>query len=261
MIADLGILLAVALGINLLMFGVAYKFQTDKLTDISYALTFIVLVLWAFYTHDHNTVKATGAAMVCVWAARLGSFLLYRIRKTGTDHRFDDIRGNFKKFLQFWVLQGVSVWVILIPMLLLLTQTQTLFSIVSLLGLLVWAFGLVVEATADIQKFRFTSNPANKGKWIDQGIWKLSRHPNYFGEICVWVGTYLFAVSSLHTGQVIVAIVSPLFITSLLLFVSGIPKLEKSADQRWGKDKAYQEYKRRTSLLILSPKKPAKTGS
>ena len=259
MLADLGILLLVAILINLAMFVVAYKFQTDKLTDLSYAITFIVLVLYALYTNDQTQVKVIGTAMVCIWATRLGSFLAYRIRKTGKDHRFDDIRKDFKKFLQFWLLQGVSVWVILIPALLLIAGKHTAFTILSLLGMAVWGFGLVVEAFADWQKFRFTSNPGNKGKWIDEGIWKFSRHPNYFGEICVWVGMYLFVVSSLSTLQVVVAIVSPLFITSLLLFISGVPKLEKSADERWGKDKAYQEYKRRTSLLILSPKKPARS--
>jgi len=258
MIVDLGILLVVALVINLAMFAVAYKFQTDKLTDISYAVTFVALVLYSLFTHQLSVAKVVGVVMVCIWAVRLGSFLLYRIRKTGKDSRFDDIRGDFKKFLQFWMLQGVSVWVILVPVLLLITSDQTIFSIVSLAGLLIWMFGLCVEAIADLQKYHFTSDPANTDKWIDEGIWKLSRHPNYFGEICVWVGIYLLAVSSLSNWQVVVAIVSPLFITSLLLFVSGIPKLEQSADERWGKSKDYQAYKRRTSLLVLSPKRPAK---
>jgi steroid 5-alpha reductase family enzyme len=257
MVGDLLILLGVALGINLVMFVVAFTFQTDKLTDISYALTFIVLALYGLFAHDASTTKTLGTALVCVWAIRLGSFLLYRIRKTGKDSRFDDIRGNFSKFLQFWVLQGLSVWVILIPLLLLLSTKRTSFTILSVVGLLIWGAGLVIETTADLQKYRFTSNPASKGQWIDEGIWKYSRHPNYFGEISVWVGVYLFAVSSLSNIQVLVALVSPLFIASLLLFVSGIPKLEKSADERWGADKRYQEYKRRTSLLFLSPKKPA----
>jgi steroid 5-alpha reductase family enzyme len=251
MIGDLLILLGVALGINLVMFVVAFKFQTDT-------LTFIILVLAALFSHTFATTKILGTAMACVWALRLGGFLLYRIRKTGKDSRFDDIRGNFKKFLQFWVLQGASVWIILIPLLILLSNDQVSFTILSVLGLVVWAAGVAIEATADLQKYRFTRNSANKGKWIDEGIWKYSRHPNYFGEISVWVGMYLFAVSSLSNIQVVLAVVSPLFITSLLLFVSGVPKLEKSADERWGKNKKYQEYKRRTSLVVLSPKKPAK---
>lgn len=256
--SELFILLGAALGINGTMFLVAYRYQTDTLTDISYAVTFVVLVVYGLLANDLTSTKFVGAAMVSVWALRLGSFLLYRIRKTRKDSRFDDIRGNFKKFLQFWVLQGLSVWVILLPILLLFSNKSAPLGIVSYAAILIWAFGLTVEAVADLQKYRFTSNPAHKGQWIDEGIWKYSRHPNYFGEITVWVGAYLFALPSLSTGQVVLAIASPLFITSLLLFVSGIPKLEKSADERWGNDKAYQEYKRRTSLLFLAPKKPAR---
>jgi steroid 5-alpha reductase family enzyme len=253
---DLLILLGVALVINLAMFGLAYKFQTDKLTDISYAITFVVLVVAGLYMHPVDAAKIIAAIMVGLWAFRLGAFLLYRISKTGKDSRFDKIRGDFKKFLQFWVGQGLSVWVILLPVLLLLDSHHTGFTALSILGLLIWAGGLTLEAVADLQKLWFTRDPANKGKWIDEGVWSYSRHPNYFGEISVWVGTYLFAVSSLDVWQVVVAIVSPLFITSLLLFVSGLPKLEKYADERWGKQKAYQEYKRRTSLLIPAPKRP-----
>lgn len=256
---DLLLLLGVALGINLAMFLVAYKLQTDKLTDISYAVTFIVLALTALFLGEPDAAKVIGAVMVCTWAVRLGSFLLYRVSKVGKDSRFDEIRGNFKKFLWFWVSQGFSVWVILIPILLLAGSKHTAFSALSILGLLIWAGGLALEAVADLQKFWFTSDPKNKGKWIDEGVWSTSRHPNYFGEISVWVGVYLFAVSSLETWQVVVAIASPLFITSLLLFVSGIPKLEKSADERWGGKAAYREYKRRTSLLVPSPKKPAES--
>jgi steroid 5-alpha reductase family enzyme len=258
MLMDILLPLMIALGINLTIFLVAFKLQTDKLTDVSYALTFIVLTLFTLFSHSISTVKVVGAGMVCLWGLRLGSFLLYRIRKTGKDRRFDEMRGNFKQFLQFWVLQGVSAWIILIPLVVLLASKNTIVSIVGVLGAMLWLFGLVVEAIADWQKYHFNTNPTNKGTWIDQGIWKYSRHPNYFGEICVWVGLYIFAVPSLTTGQVVLAIVSPLFITSLLLFVSGIPKLEQSADERWGDNKDYQEYKRRTSLLVLSPKRPAK---
>lgn len=258
---DLLVALGVALAINLAMFVVAFKFQTDKLTDISYAVTFVVLVLYGLLVNNITASKLAAVIMVCVWSTRLGGFLLYRIRKTGRDKRFDGIRENFKKFLQFWVLQGISVWVILMPTLLLLSSERTVFDLLGVIGLLVWGTGLYVEATADIQKYHFSQSPANKNKWIDSGIWRFSRHPNYFGEILVWIGMYLFAAMSLSLPQVVLAAISPLFITSLLLFISGIPKLEKGADERWGDDPAYREYKRRTSLLLPAPKKPAKNIS
>lgn len=255
---DIWIALLVAVVINLVMFGFAFRRQTDKLTDISYALTFIALMAYMQITHQATAATIVGVVMVSLWAVRLGGFLLYRISKTGKDHRFDEMRGNFRKFLQFWVMQGLSVWVILIPMLLLLQSKHTMLTVMSFLGAFIWVVGLLIEAIADVQKFRFSQNPANKNKWIDEGIWKYSRHPNYFGEITVWVGAYLFAISSLSITQAVIGLVSPLFIASLILFVSGVPKLEKSADERWGNSKTYQEYKRRTSMLVLAPKKPAK---
>ena len=103
--------------------------------------------------------------------------------------------------------------------------------------------------------FNFIQNKKNKGKWIDTGLWAYSRHPNYFGEILVWLGMHIAVVSGLVTAnQQLVASISPLFIAFLLLFVSGVPLLEKSAEKRWGKNKKYQQYKVTTSLLIPLPK-------
>ena len=126
---------------------------------------------------------------------------------------------------------------------------------VSFIGVAMWLFGLVVEATADIQKFRFTQNPVNKGKWIAEGLWSWSRHPNYFGEITIWTGMYIALIATLTNPERIVGLSSPLFIAGILLFATGIPILEKQADERWGKEKAYREYKKRTSELLLLPPK------
>jgi len=118
------------------------------------------------------------------------------------------------------------------------------------IGVAVWAIGLVCETIADLQKMAFSNDPANKDKWIDTGIWHYSRHPNYFGEILVWVGVYLYTLASLPLLPAVIGLVSPAFIIILLLFISGIPILEKSADKRWGSESKYQAYKKRTSILI-----------
>jgi steroid 5-alpha reductase family enzyme len=249
------IALGVSLVINISLFLVAFRRKTDKLTDASYAISFIALGFYALAMGPLTPYRFMLFAIVAVWAVRLGGFLLFRIWQTGKDGRFDQMRGSFWKFGKFWVSQGLSVWVILIPTLLALRYEHAQLSLQALIGLLVWASGVAIEATADIQKYTFSTNPANKNKWIDQGIWHYSRHPNYFGEICVWAGTYLFAASVLSGAESIVGIVSPLFIAALLLFVSGIPILEKSADARWGKQAAYKAYKKRTSILIPLPPK------
>ena len=245
--------LLVSLSINVTMFLVAFKMQSDKLTDISYAATFATIALWGYFTSEQTSFHLVLLVMVCLWALRLGGFLLYRVIKVGKDARFDGMRESFTKFGKFWLAQAVTVWVVMLPAIFAF-NTDFKWDNSIVIGLALWVVGLVCEAIADWQKFAFSRNPSNKNKWIDTGIWKYSRHPNYFGEILVWVGVYLYVFLSLSTLEAYVARISPLFIMVLLLFVSGIPILEKSADKRWGDKKEYREYKRRTSVLIPLPK-------
>lgn len=242
--------LALAIGINVAMFVPAFLFKTDRLTDISYALTFMVLAGLAFQNSSITNAHFVLLVAVSVWALRLGSFLLIRIWKTKRDKRFDDKRNSFVKFLAFWLLQGFSVFVILIPSLLVFENQNARIADLSYFGLAIFIIGLLLESTADIEKYRFNSNPRNKGKWIATGVWRYSRHPNYLGEMLVWIGIYIFAVPMLPINAVLLGLISPLYIITLLLFISGIPLLEKSADARWGKDKNYQEYKRKTPVLV-----------
>ncbi len=247
--------LIVSLIINLSMFVVAFRLQSDKLTDISYAVTFATIAGWGFALSDKTWFHTVLLAMVAIWALRLGGFLLYRVVKNGKDARFDEMRGNFYKFGKFWVAQAITVWVVMIPSIFAFDATPTV-TILQTIGVVMWVIGLLCETAADFQKMAFSSNPANKGKWIASGIWKYSRHPNYFGEILVWTGVYIYVVTSLPPLQALIGLASPLFIITLLLFISGIPILEKSADQRWGDNPAYKAYKKRTSILIpLPPKK------
>lgn len=243
--------LIVSLVINYSLFFVAYRNKTDKLTDLSYAITFISLTFFGMLTaRETNMYSWILAAMVIMWAVRIGTFLFVRIRKTGVDHRFDDKRDSFVRFGAFWTLQAITVWVVMLSSLLFFEAESDPTWWLALLGVAIWAKGLIIESIADIQKYNFTQNKANKGKFINIGLWSRSRHPNYFGEILVWVGVYVFVVSALDGTNQLVATISPLFITAMLLFVSGIPLLEKGADERWGKDKDYQKYKKNTPVLI-----------
>ncbi len=244
------ITLAISLGINLIMFIPAFLLKTDKLTDISYAMTFLAVALSSLFLNQIYLYSLILMAMIFVWALRLGLFLLIRVRKIGKDKRFDDKRSNFWKFGKFWVLQGISVWIIMIPSVLFLSKDATSLSSISYLGVIIWALGLVIEAVADIQKYIFKNKPENKERWIEIGLWKYSRHPNYFGEIALWFGIYFFVLPGLTFWESIIGLVGPLYIASLILFISGIPLLEKSADSRWGNLADYQAYKKRTSLII-----------
>lgn len=247
---------AISLAINGLLFLLAFASKSDKLTDLSYALTFVAIIIFGFVTAntERSVYDFILLGAVLLWALRVGSFLLHRVIKSGRDKRFDDVRHNFVKFGRFWLGQAVAVPVILSPAIMAL-DTGVQGGWLTMAGAVTWLFGFALETLADDQKRRFNANPSNKGKWIASGTWKYSRHPNYFGEICVWLGIYLVAFTALDGPQRLVGLVSPLFISVLLIFISGIPPLEKSADRRWGENRNYQSYKQRTSILIPLPPK------
>ncbi len=248
--------LAISLGINLIFFIVATLFRTDKLTDLTYGLTFIILTLgFLFLGQVPYRYQIILSIMVCLWAIRLVSYLFIRILKIKKDSRFDKIRGNPWQFLKFWLLQGFSVWVILLPSFYLLAQKENKsLAPVMVLGIGVWFLGLVIETIADWQKFVFKNKSENKDLWISSGLWAYSRHPNYFGEMLVWWGIFIFVLPSFRDWSWI-NIIGPIFITCLLLFVSGIPPLEKRYQEKYANNKAYQDYKEKTSLLIPWPPK------
>ena len=242
-----------SIGLNLVMFVPAYIYKTDKLTDISYAITFLLITIIAFSLSAQTLNKTILAIMIALWSIRLGAFLFIRIRKMKKDKRFDGMRESFTKFIKFWLLQGLTVWIVLIPSVLFFATDR---NEVIMIGAVIWLAGIIIETIADAQKYKFKQNTKNKDKFIQEGLWKYSRHPNYFGEILCWIGIYIYVFLSLTTTQKIIGLISPLFIIMLLLFVSGIPLLEKYADDKWGRRKDYKEYKRKTSLLIpLPPKK------
>jgi steroid 5-alpha reductase family enzyme len=194
-------------------------------------------------------------ALVLIWAGRLGTFLFRRIQKAGKDERFDDIKPSFVRFLNTWTLQGLWVTFTLAAALAAITSTtRKELGIFALIGGIVWVIGFTIEAVADAQKSRFRAQPENEGEFIHTGLWSWSRHPNYFGEIVIWVGVAIIALPILQ-GWTYVTLISPVFVTLLLTRVSGIPMLEKRADEKWGDREDYQAYKENTSVLIPLPPK------
>ncbi len=245
------ITLLISFAVQTLFFIFAASFKTDKVTDLSYGLTFFIIVIALLFLAPQLTIPViTLVSMVAIWAIRLAAYLFQRILKIKKDKRFDGIREDFLKFAQFWFFQGLTVWMIMIPFTLYLTkQVDPQLKPLNLLGLFIWLSGLIIETVADAQKFKFKSNPENKGRWIETGLWNYSRHPNYFGEILCWVGVFIYTLPSL-TGWEYLSVISPIYITSLLLFVSGIPTLEKKYDERYKDNKKYWNYKESTSVLV-----------
>jgi len=237
--------------IQWLAFIPAYLLQSEKFFDLTGSITYIsVITIAVFFSAGADVRSFLLAALVIIWAIRLGSFLFGRIKKAGKDDRFDDIKPSFIRFLNVWTIQGLWITFTMAAALVAITTTNRkeldLFAIV---GFMIWAFGFAIEVAADFQKSRFSANPDNKGKFIQTGLWSRSRHPNYFGEIVLWVGVAVIAFPVLQGWQW-VALISPVFVTLLLTRVSGVPLLEKKADKKWGGQEDYESYKKRTPVLI-----------
>jgi steroid 5-alpha reductase family enzyme len=244
--------------IQWVVFVPSYLLQTERLFDLTGGLTYITVAVVAVLLSESPDTRAwLLAAMVAVWAVRLSSYLFLRIRKAGADKRFDDIKPSFPRFLNTWTLQGLWVTITASAALAAITSTTRVeLGTVTAIGLVVWVVGIGLEIVADAQKSRFRADPANKGRFIHTGLWSWSRHPNYFGEILLWVGVAVVALPALRGWQW-VALLSPVFVALLLLRVSGVPMLEKAADERWGGQPDYEAYKSGTSLLVPLP--PRKT--
>jgi steroid 5-alpha reductase family enzyme len=245
---------ALAFAINWLAFIPAALKRTEHYYDLIGGITYITVTVVAVLLSSNLDLRATlVAAMILVWSLRLATFLFLRISKSGRDRRFDDIKNRPLRFFMAWTIQGL--WVLLTAAAALAVITGGVrmpLGAVGTAGIIVWAIGMLIEIVADRQKSRFKDNAANDGKFINVGLWAWSRHPNYFGEIVLWTGMAIIALPVLHGWQW-ATLISPVFVAFLLLKVSGIPLLEERADKRWSGQHDYEEYKRRTPVLIPKP--------
>jgi steroid 5-alpha reductase family enzyme len=237
--------------IQWLAFIPAFLLQTESFFDLAGSITYISVTVLAVLLGpvvDGRSILLL--ALVLIWAGRLGTFLFRRIHKAGKDVRFDDIKPSFLRFLQAWTLQGLWVSLTLAAALAAITTTTRRgLGILALIGFLIWIFGFAFEVVADSQKSRFRADPENKGKFIQTGLWARSRHPNYFGEIVLWIGVAVIALPVLR-GWGWATLISPVFVALLITRVSGVPMLEKRADEKWGGQEDYQAYKEGTPVLI-----------
>ncbi|XP_039114211.1 uncharacterized protein LOC120249682 isoform X2 [Dioscorea cayenensis subsp. rotundata] len=175
-----------------------------------------------------------------------------RILKWGEDRRLDKIRNNFGKLVFFWTFQAAWVWTVSLPLTIVNSSDKNPpVQALDVIGWIMWFIGITIEVIADHQKL-FKNSPKNNGKWCNVGIWKYSRHPNYFGEILLWWGVFVASTPVLNGVEWLV-IIGPIFLKLLLLFISGIPLLEKPADKRYGASREYHAYKNTTSPLIPLP--------
>jgi len=245
------LLVALAFLIQWLAFIPAFLRQTERFFDLTGSVTYISVVTLGLLLGAAVDARAILLwAMVVIWAVRLGTFLFRRIRRAGKDNRFDDIKPSFLRFLNAWTIQALWVTFTVGAALVAITTTNRKeLDIFVFIGVLVWLLGFGIEVVADAQKSRFSANAQNQGRFIQTGLWARSRHPNYFGEIILWIGIAVVALPVLRGWQW-VTLVSPAIVALLLTRVSGVPLLEKRADEKWGGQVDYETYKRTTPVLI-----------
>ncbi|MCB1664657.1 MAG: DUF1295 domain-containing protein [Pseudomonadales bacterium] len=238
-----------------LMFLPAYAFQTEHYFDLTGAVSFIAAILlgnWAITSMALTPGMRTQllSLMVLTWALRLGSFLFLRVKRAGEDRRFRDIKQRPLRFLLTWTLGGLWVLITVAPALAAISSSHSVpMGPLAYAALALWGIGLMLEVVADRQKSAFRANPDNRRRFIHTGLWALSRHPNYLGEIMLWLGVALLAAPALQGWQY-GTLISPFFVILLLCKVSGIPLLEARAEQTWGHDPEYRRYVQQTPVLI-----------
>ena len=229
----------------------SYLLQTEHYFDLTGALSYISTITLAAYLHPLLDLRGLIiCVLISIWAVRLGSFLFMRIKRAGQDRRFIESKTRFWQFLYIWTMGGAWVFITMAAGLAAITSmTQRPLGIFAIAGVFLWLVGFSIEVVADRQKTKFRQLPENADHFITSGLWAYSRHPNYFGEILLWLGITVIALPTL-VGWQYVTLISPIFVALLLIKVSGIRLLEADAKDRWGSDPNYQYYVNNTPVLV-----------
>ena len=249
----------------LLVFGTVFwvvsLYRNDvSIVDSLWSLMFLlVAILYSLSSAELSSRAMLVLAMVWIWSIRLSIHITVRNHGKAEDRRYQQIRANnepgfrFKSLYIVFGLQAVLAWIISMPLLLAINSSAPL-SLLDAAGALLWLVGMVFEAGGDYQLLRFRRDPANRGRVLDRGLWRYTRHPNYFGEAAIWWGYYLVAFAAGGEWSVY----APVMMSLLLLKVSGVALLEKDIHER---RPGYREYIERTNAFIPGPPKSrAHTG-
>lgn len=243
--------LALIVGLMTLLWLLSLRLKNSSIVDIFWGTGFVISS-WFYFalTPDGSLLrKALICGLVTVWGLRLSVHILLRNWGKPEDFRYQKWRQEtgpswtWKSFFRVFLLQGVLMWIISAP--LLVAQRSPLPAALTFwdnLGVALWIIGFFFETAGDLQLARFKANPANKGKVLDHGVWRYTRHPNYFGDSAQWWGFYLIALSAGGWWSIF----SPILMTLFLLRVSGVALLEKTLETRPG----YKEYIQNTSAFI-----------
>lgn len=244
--------LTAIIGFAVVVWIISLLLKDSSIADIGWGLGFVFIAwLTAWQTDFHSEYKTLLMVLITVWGVRLALHIGVRSHGKGEDTRYHAFRENWGgnywwgSLFQVFLLQAVLCWIIsLVVQAGMLSSESSTLSLVAWIGLFIWMMGFLFEVVADWQLMRFKSDPDNKGKVMDLGLWRYTRHPNYFGEAVMWWGIFLITFQNLNY---LWTIISPLLITFLLLKVSGVSMLERNAVKTKPK---YADYQRRTNAFI-----------
>jgi steroid 5-alpha reductase family enzyme len=231
--------------------------KNASIVDLFWGMGFVLLAFYYYFqTGGWETRKIILVVLVCLWGLRLFLYLAWRNWGKGEDFRYRQFRQKYGphrywwfSFFQVFLLQGILMWLISAPLLGAQYYIgQAKLNILDVLGVLVWLIGITFEAGGDFQLSRFKANPQNKGKVLDTGLWKYTRHPNYFGDSCVWWGYGLICLA----GGSYIPVYGSILMTALIIRVSGVFLLERSLSQT---KPEYRDYIKKTSTFFPWPPK------
>jgi len=236
-------------------FALSLLKKRNDVADVAWGLGFVLLVWVSFFVGEAESSRGLLAGLlVSIWGIRLAWHIHARNKGRAEDYRYAEWRkawGDWfylRSYLQVYLLQGILLFLIVLPVLLINKSLSTSLNYLDFIGLVVWLVGFIFESVGDAQLARFIKDPNNNGKLMQSGLWRYTRHPNYFGEVTMWWGLWIIALS---VPNGIYGVIGPLTITFLILKVSGIPMLEKKAEE----NAEYAEYKKRTSIFFPLPPK------
>ena len=238
------------LSFMIFMFILAQLLKNNSIVDIGWGIGFILITLILLITKMSVDLKEIIlSAMILIWGARLSLHIFIRARGKGEDFRYAQWRKDWGKnavlyaFIKVFLLQGLIMIFIALPIMVEFSSNNDKLNPFSFIGVLIFVFGLIFESIGDFQMYYFKKNPENKGKIIKSGLWKFTRHPNYFGEAVLWWGIGIFTISS---DLWLISFIGPLILNLLLVFVSGVPLLEK----KYEGNKEWEDYKKVTPMFV-----------
>ncbi len=241
----------------IVFFIVATVIKNNSIVDMGWGLGFVLVTIYTYFNAGHFTIRGTVTlALVAIWGLRLAKHIFQRNLGKPEDFRYANWRKEWGKwvvpraFFQIFVLQGIFMYIVVFPVLLIQRSNLPGFGLFEITGLIFWIIGFYFEAVGDWQLKQFKINPENNGKIITNGLWQYTRHPNYFEEALMWWGIWVMALS-VPMGWL--GVISPLVITYLLRFVSGVPMLEKKYKDR----EDFKSYAAKTNAFVpWFPKEP-----